>query len=112
MKKKKIEIEVIDDEELNAFGCHYDSIAGTEAEKSEWSDKTYTLEELGCSNGFEAGRKILAMKSAKKKSESIISIQLPKPLIATIKRRAKSFSIPWPSYIREVLEIGVRQPVK
>ena len=45
---------------------------------------------------------------AKKKSETV-SMRLPKPLIVTIKRQAKQASIPWTSYMREVLEAGVNR---
>ena len=43
---------------------------------------------------------------AQKKSETV-SVRLPKPLIVTIKKQAKKASIPWTSYIREVLEINI-----
>ena len=49
-------------------------------------------------------RKMLAQK----KSETV-SMRLPKPLIVTIKRQAKQASIPWTSYMREVLEAGVNR---
>ncbi|MCL2100575.1 MAG: BrnA antitoxin family protein [Fibromonadales bacterium] len=45
---------------------------------------------------------------AQKKSETV-SMRLPKPLIVTIKRQAKQASIPWTSYMREVLEAGVNR---
>jgi predicted DNA binding CopG/RHH family protein len=43
---------------------------------------------------------------AKRKSETV-SVRLPKPLIITIKQQAKKVSVPWTSYIHEVLETGV-----
>jgi len=43
---------------------------------------------------------------AKNKSETV-SVQLPNSLIAVIKRQAKNVSVPWTSYIKEVLEVGV-----
>jgi len=43
---------------------------------------------------------------AKNKSETV-SVKLPNSLIAVIKRQAKSVSVPWTSYIKEVLEVGV-----
>jgi predicted DNA binding CopG/RHH family protein len=44
---------------------------------------------------------------AKKQSETV-SLQLPKPLVAAIKRQAKSGSVPFASYVREALEVRVR----
>ncbi|MCL2101661.1 MAG: BrnA antitoxin family protein [Fibromonadales bacterium] len=38
-----------------------------------------------------------------------VSMQLPRPLIVTIKRQAKQASMPWTSYMREVLEAGVNR---
>jgi predicted DNA binding CopG/RHH family protein len=48
---------------------------------------------------------------AKKKSETV-SVQLPKPLVATIKRQAKNASVPWTSYIQKVLETSVSRTAK
>jgi hypothetical protein len=43
---------------------------------------------------------------ARKKSETV-SMRLPKPLIAAIKQQAERASVPWTTYMREVLETGV-----
>ncbi len=90
---------------------YYDSHDfGDEMLEAEKRGELHTAADLGCSNAFEAGRKILAMKAAKNKSETV-SVQLPKPLVVAIKRQAKNISIPWTSYIREALEVRVRTGV-
>ncbi len=43
---------------------------------------------------------------ANKKTETV-SVRLPKPLVAAIKKQAKSVSIPWTSYIRGIIESNV-----
>ena len=59
-------------------------------------------------NGKNAIEVMREYMLAKKKSETV-SMRLPKPLIVTIKRQAKQASIPWTSYMREVLEAGINR---
>jgi hypothetical protein len=48
---------------------------------------------------------------AKKKTETV-SVRLPAPLIAAIKRQAKMAAVPWTAYMREVLAAGVSRMAK
>jgi hypothetical protein len=108
MKKRKQEIEVIDDEELNALGSYFDEHQEeTEAEfkRAKAQGKVYTLDELGCSDAFEAGRKILAMGAAKKpKTEhKVYSFRLPVFVISELKKKAKARRMPYQRFVNEVL---------
>jgi len=47
----------------------------------------------------------------KKKTETV-SVRLPKPLVAAIKKQAKSISVPWTAYIREIIETSVGRIAK
>ncbi|MCL2101163.1 MAG: BrnA antitoxin family protein [Fibromonadales bacterium] len=53
--------------------------------------------------------KLHLIKQPQATTTETVSMQLPKPLIVTIKRQAKKASIPWTSYMREALEAGVNR---
>jgi len=62
---------------------YYDSHDfGEDMLEAEKNGKLYTASELGCSNAFEAGRKLLAMKSAKEKTA------VPVGVVTEVKERA------------------------
>jgi len=86
--------------ELEELGAHYDSIAGTEAEKAEWG-KGYTLKELGAKNGMDAGKKLLAMQKT-------YSFRLPVVLVAGLKRKAKAEQKPYQRIVNDALWAAVR----
>jgi len=56
--------------------------------------------------GESALESIKRHMQANKKTETV-SVRLPKPLVAAIKKQAKSVSIPWTSYIRGIIEANV-----
>ena len=108
MKKRTREIEVMDDEKLNALGRYFDEHqeeTEAEFERAKAQGRVYTLDELGCSDAFEAGRKILAMGAAKKpKTEhKVYSFRLPVFVISELKKKAKARRMPYQRFVNEVL---------
>jgi predicted DNA binding CopG/RHH family protein len=108
MKKRKPVIEVVEDEELDALGRYFDEHqeeTEAEFEQAKASGEAYTLAELGCSDAFEAGRKLLTMRASKKaKGErKMYSFRLPVFVVAGLKEKAKAQHVPYQRFVNEVL---------
>jgi hypothetical protein len=111
MKNGKPKIEVIDDEELNALGRYFDKHqeeTAAEFERAKACGEAYTLNELGCSDAFEAGRKILAIKAAKKgkAEQKIYSFHLPVFVVNGLKKKAKAQHKSYQKFVNEVLAMA------
>jgi hypothetical protein len=90
---------------------YYDSHDfGDEMLEAKKNGELYTPADLGCSNVFEAGRKLLAMKSAKKKSENIRVI--PLGLTPKICKRAESLDASLGMGYHNVLKAAVLLGIK
>ena len=89
---------------------YYDSHDfGEEMLEAEKNGELHTASELGCSNAFEAGSKLLAMKSAKKKNENTIAINIaPK-----IRRRAESLDaslgMGYQNVLKAAMLLGIKE---
>lgn len=89
---------------------YYDSHDfGDEMLEAKKNGKLHTASSLGCSNAFEAGRKLLAMKASKKNNEDVVTIHItPK-----IRKRAESLDgslgVGYLNILKTAMLLGIKE---